>query len=446
MIIAPTTVFYLVCLALPATPDTSDPFSQAISVLRFSFENDETRPYDGDKDFDGLPDDWSRRKGPGFPAYIDTVVDRNRARHGRSSLRFDVNGGPAILYSPVTREVGRIDPFFAYVFQGYLRTQLLEHDAAVVSISFLNHKRQRIQRFVTRPVTGTHQDWVRVRLGPITPLADARFVVIGCHLLQEGGKDVRGAVWFDDLWLGKLPRLKLVTNFATHFRESGKPIQITAEVSGLDSRETSQLEMDLIDGNGDVMKNDVRPLTVAEGPASGRKGRPPSKPVMEVWELPPQEPGFYRVRAKLNHNGAIIRTEETTFAVMHLVHGNRPGEFGWSIGRVPRAMQSENLVDVSFQSGINWLKYPLWGTIDLKDAEQAADVSSLFERLNRRQITPVGLLGNPPTGLRDQFNREWSGVSEVFAMPPSFWYPSGHKLLPGTPVIKARASPAVTLE
>ena len=433
MILAPATAFYLVCCSLPATGIEHDPFGHAVQVLRFSFENDEERLYDGDRDYDGLPDDWTRRKGLGFPTYVRAAIDSDQGRHGTHSLRFKVNGGAASLYSPVTQEVGRIDRLFAYVFQGYVRTQLLEHDAAVFSISFLNQKRQRIQRFLTQPVTGTHRDWVCLRAGPMTPHEDARYVAIGCHLVQSKGRDVRGSVWFDDLWLGRLPRLSLATNFAAHFKERDQPIQITAKVSGLDSTATSQLEMVLVDNsagsdnsdNSDgTLKRETRKLTIPKTAADVDAARASSTPISETWELPLQQPGFYTVRAELIRDGTAIRTEQTTFAVMDLVDRNRPGEFGWSIGKMPKDLQIEALGDLAFQSGINWLKYPLWGIDPSKDPQRCSDISLLFEWLDRRQITPVGLLDNPPPQVRDKFSRDWSGVSEVFSMPSTFWYPS----------------------
>jgi hypothetical protein len=75
-------------------------------------------------------------------------------------------------------------------------------------------------------------------------------------------------------------------------------------------------------------------------------------------------------------------------------------------------------------SGINWIKYPLWQSVHSKDAESTARIINMFDLMQQRQITPVGLLGNPPTDLRRQFADDWTGVSEIFAMPPKFWSPS----------------------
>lgn len=141
----------------------------------------------------------------------------------------------------------RIDPLNSYVLEGYLRTQRLEHDAALISVSFLNHKRQRLQRFLTKPVSGTHRDWVRVRIGGMVPDKETRFVVIGCHLVHDKKMDIRGHVWFDNIALGKLPQMQLSSNHHLHYVQHSAPIDIESYVSGLDPGEEYRLVLQMID-------------------------------------------------------------------------------------------------------------------------------------------------------------------------------------------------------
>ena len=159
---------------------------------------------------------------------------------GVQTCALPIYGGQAINYSPAVH----IDSLHSYVFQGYIRTQLLKNNAALLSVSFLNHKRQRVQRFLSQPVSGTHNDWVRVRIGPIAPRDDVRFVVIGCHLSHGKKMDIEGSVWFDELFLGELPQLSLVSNFHTHFKQRFAPIEITANVSGLNLDQLFSLAVD----------------------------------------------------------------------------------------------------------------------------------------------------------------------------------------------------------
>src|SRR5579872_1308006 len=116
----------------PLAPE--DPFDGAVEVFRYGFEPGE------DRNFDQLPDGWIRRKGSDFPGYVEATIDRERGHGGKGqSLRFRANGGRVILYSkPVV-----IDPYHSYIFRAFVRTQSLDKDAALISVSLLNHKRQR---------------------------------------------------------------------------------------------------------------------------------------------------------------------------------------------------------------------------------------------------------------------------------------------------------------
>jgi hypothetical protein len=175
MILSTTATCHLVCTALMSNFIEQDQYVGAIQVFHYSFENNQ------DRDFDGQPDDWTRRKGPEFPFYVKAEIDPQRGQGESSqSLRFFVNGGPVVFYSPPVK----IDGLHSYVFEGYVRTQLLRNDAVVISLSFLNEKRERIQRVLSRPVTGTHKDWVNVKIGPVIPLKNVRSVVVGCHLVN----------------------------------------------------------------------------------------------------------------------------------------------------------------------------------------------------------------------------------------------------------------------
>jgi hypothetical protein len=226
------------------SPSSATPADGAVEVFHFGFENEE------DRNFDRHPDGWIRRKGPDFPGYVEASIDRERGHGGKGqSLRFKANGGRAILYSnPIV-----IDPYHSYIFRGFIRTQMLENDAAMVSVSLLNAKRQRVQRFLTRPVTGTLKDWREVSLGPIVPHDDVHFVVVGCHLVHNGRMDIRGSAWFDDLWMGELPLFSLESNFQMHFREHDSPVIITSHVDGLDPKHAYRLDLQMTGAEGKLV-------------------------------------------------------------------------------------------------------------------------------------------------------------------------------------------------
>jgi hypothetical protein len=409
-------------------PAAEDPFEGAVEVFRYGFESDE------DRDFDRHPDGWIRRKADNFPGYVEAAIDRDRGHGGKGqSLRFKANGGRVILYSkPVV-----IDPYHSYIFRGYIRTQLLDNDAALVSVSLLNHKRQRVQRFLTRPVTGTFKDWCEVTIGPIVPHDDVHFVVVGCHLVHGSRMDIRGSAWFDDLWMGELPLFSLESNSQTHFREHDSRVVITSHVDGLDPKHCYRLDMQMVDAEGKPVAStafDLKP-----GRSSPQAGeRPPTQPADDWprrekpidWTLNPQPHGFYAVEAVLSRDAKPILTKRTSFAVMDsLSDVADQGEFGWTIKRAEDMTALKELAELASQSGINWLKYPLWGSVSEGGSNTPAQISAFFDELSQRKITPVGLLNEPPPELRSQFARDWTGISEIFTMRTEFWRESIEKVI-----------------
>jgi hypothetical protein len=428
---------------------TEDPFEGAVEVFHFGFEENE------DRNFDRHPDGWIRRKGLDFPGYIEGSIDRERGHGGKgASLCFKANGGRITMYSkPIV-----IDPYHSYVFRGYVRTQMLENDAALVSISLLNHKRQRVQRFLTRPVTGTFKDWTLVTIGPIVPHDDVHFVAIGCHLVPKSRSDIRGAAWFDDLWMGELPLFSLDSNFQSHFREHDAPVVITSHVDGLDPKRAYRLDVAVADAEGQRVAATAFDLSRKPAPSepntdkaagadkpqsAGKSAEHYTKKEKPIdWTVGAQPHGFYAVEAVLSQDGKPILTKRTSFAVMDTLSDIvDQGEFGWTIRHASDMSALKELAELASQAGINWLKYPLWDSVS--DANSAntnsglgggqtptpVQISAFFEELSLRHITPVGLLNEPPRELRSQFARDWTGISELFTMRTEFWRESIEKVI-----------------
>lgn len=391
-----------------------DPFAAATEVLSFSFEENE------DELFDRLPDGWTRRRGTGFPGYVRCQIDDESGQQGTQSLRVDVSGGRVAYYSPFDSRSGRVDPAFNYVFRGYIRTEHLRHDAAVFSVSFLSARRERLQSFQTRPVSGTHPEWVKLELGPVQPHPEARFVTLGCHLMHGREYDISGQVWFDSLWLGKLPRLRLVGDVRAHYLTPDRPIEIDAHVSGLEPGVEFKLFMTLSDVEGQTLEQQSWDLASPSGQSSLLADA--SRRVQ--WKIGPRQQGCYFVKAHLERGGRLMLLSETTIAVMDSARSRSGGEFGWSMTDGPGTLNVHDLAWVAGQAGINWVKLPVWKTVHGEDAIEPLEMTELLERLADQSISTVGLLNDPPASIRRQFASQWAGISEVFALPPEFWGPS----------------------
>lgn len=76
----------LAATAVSVSPDSVGPDQEQSrqqpygTVLSFDFEADE------DREPDGLPDDWNRRRGPGFPTYVACEIDEKHSHIGDQSL------------------------------------------------------------------------------------------------------------------------------------------------------------------------------------------------------------------------------------------------------------------------------------------------------------------------------------------------------------------------
>ncbi|MFO0919617.1 MAG: hypothetical protein U0872_15065 [Planctomycetaceae bacterium] len=259
MILAAAAAGYLAWAACGALPDSDSPAERR--VLHYSFEPRE------DRDADDFPDDWVRRKGVAFPRYVTIVIDGAVGGDGCQSLRMDANGGAAALYSPLTP----IDDLHTYHFQGRLRTRGLKQDVALISVSLLNERRERLQRFLTRAVGGETSEWTSVNIGPIAPAPHVRFVVIGCHLVPGEGTEITGSAWFDDLTLSRSPRLAIESNYESHFRKEGSEINVTSTVSGLEPGRDYEIQFEFRNAEGEILAEHVEALSENSIPAAPQK-------------------------------------------------------------------------------------------------------------------------------------------------------------------------------
>lgn len=396
----------------------------AEEILHYSFEYAPERPYDGDRDHDKIPDEWVRRKGDTFPQYVGCEIDRQHGSHGNQSLRLNLNGGNFAIYSPIHKN--EIDPDYSYVFQGKIRTQKLKNSAAILAVSFLNEKRQRIQHFTSQPITGTWKEWQEVEMKMI-PREDVKYAVIGCHLVNQRARDIRGTVWFDDLRIGRKPRLDTTNHFEDHFKHLGDDnIQLDFKIRGLDDTQKNELYLKLTDSQNQLIDEEVIPV---------------QKKKDISWKPSPEARigvGYYQVYAELRTRTDSSAGEEPaikviadtykSFVVLDLIdqyHADYSmnGEFAWSVN--DDELLTKNLLndmsEITGQAGINWLKYPVWKN---STKSNQSSIVTLFKKAHARGIQPVGVLRSPPPELREKFKADWRGVSEVFNMPRRIWAPS----------------------
>ncbi len=426
---------WVILAAISANPP-AESADNALSnrVVSYSFEANE------DLDYDNLPDDWTRRRGPEFPHYVPIEIDTtSAAAKGKRSLCIHSNGGQAVLYSPPQK----IDSRHTYVFKGFIRTEYVKNDAALISVSFLNHKRQRVQRWLGPAVSGTHADWVPIQLGPLEPDTDVRFVVFGCHLVTGSQVDLAGRVWFDDLSLVQRPRLTFQHDAATHLVSRDRTVRLTTSISGLDALPPRiipnvagstvvpfawlekpanyTLDMALIDRNEHVLQ--THRMTLPTDPPGSDETETTDWLPEYTWSINPPDNGYYVVRTVLKSNETPLADFETVLLVLDWAESVSQGEFGWSLAEAIPDARLDDTLRAARQAGINWLKIPLWSAAYTGGTRGNAKLTSFLAELNTSRITPVAILSDPPPELAKRFAGNWVGVSDLFRQKPSVWWP-----------------------
>jgi hypothetical protein len=397
------------CIASAAVSAVSagfDPFSNATPVASQSFG------IESDRDYDAVPDGWTRRSGDGFPSYIELHLDRRVGRSGVGSLRVAPDGAPAVLYSsPI-----RIDAGHLYVFEAYLRTEHLHSDAALCTVSILDGRKVRLGRYVSAAVSGTHRDWVRVRVGPIEPVAGQRYLVIGCHLVRGKGIDLEGSAWFDDLRVGRTPHLSLAGGEGRFLRPS-QSTRLGVNVTGLEPEAPYRLSLSVKDVSGVELDHTDRDLAVTVIDPDAEP-----EPLATPWAIPGTGTGFYRIDAELKQGAQVVARREAAFVVTESAPAPTESPFGWSFRELPRDMTAEAFAIAVADAGLGRVKLPLWR--EASDRVTAVRAAEMIERLAEREIDVVGVLDPPPDDLRRKFAADWSGTGEIYQLSSDVWAPS----------------------
>ena len=382
-------------------------------------------PFDAswDKNYDRWPDEWSRRKGREFPRYVQVEISEQPTPVGKRSLRIDVNGGAAALYSPPIP----IGPLHRYVLEGLVATEGLQQDRACLSLSLLDGEQNRLGTHYSEK-TRPGQGWQKLRLGPLAPEGDdARFAVIGLHLQPGARPDLTGAVRFGEVWLGRLPRIRLGAGNRHHLFTDPDEATVTLSASGLADEEPGVV-FQLEDASGRLVAEERRRLKTSITPG----GRPPSPEASSGespdrmgtvhWAAPVPGAGFYRVKATVHDGSTAVHRRELNLAVIRPQPGTPGSEFGWTLPDGDKPLPLDALSQLVGEAAIGWVKYPLWCDEHLSE-EQAQELVRFSRELASQGIELVGLLDEPPQALRSQFH-DLRSPAEILTGDGALWYPS----------------------
>ncbi len=380
-----------------------------------------------DANYDDWPDGWRRQRGPQYPHYLAIeIVAEPSARSGRC-LQVTLDGGAAAVYSPPIA----VDATFSYVLEGRLKTAGLKHDQAFFSITFFDAE-GKPRETVTSEKFQTVADWRSVRLGPVSLQDDQiKTAVVGLHVEPRGKQDLRGSVCFDDIWFARLPHMTLSTNSVLNLCDDPGQLQVSCSVRGVAQREP-EITFELLDVDGQSVAAETRqlaghriavPLVEETGPG---RVKPPAGPVYEartVWQPQVDQPGYYRVRASLRHGSQVVRQAIVSLAICQPFERAARGQFGWTLPQGDRSIGLDELEELLPRAGIHWLKFPLWD--DGKDPRRADRVLKFAQRLERDQITMVGMLDTPPPEVAKALpDGAQSSAASLFSADSKVWLPS----------------------
>ena len=407
----------LLILSADASAHTASPLKQAQEVRRWDFEDTD------DKNYDRWPDDWTRRRGKGYPQYLNVEIAKHERLRENSqqtssdpqhALRMELDGGAALVYSPLVE----ISPLFSYVLNGYLKTDGLTHDVAYAAVMFYDKDRQLLETLESVHHTQA-RGWTGFQIGPATPASDrVRWAVIALHLAPTTKADLTGSAMFDDLVFAKLPRVSVSTLSRNNIFTHPSDVEITCQVSGI-SAPDPKVRFELEDIDGKVLATQETAMTPDAPDATSARAFSGSA----TWRPPISEYGFYRVLVSMSDQTSDPMA--TNIAVIQPLPKSKQGEFGWTLPRGDDPVALKDLVTLLEDVGIHWVKFPVWYGDEEKG--RADELAWFAERMSARKINLVGMLDQPPKSVRELFGDQSKlpvvPVASIF-VEPEVWHPA----------------------
>lgn len=368
-----------------------------------------------DADYNGWPDGWTRRKGPGYPHYVKAQIDIEAQDDALDALRIDLNGGAIEVYSPRIP----VDELHEYAVSGDVRTAGLVHDQARIAIDFFDQQDRLLGR-IASAATGGSNPWTKLQTiaGNVRQQQPA-YAVVALVVAPTAQQDLRGTVWFNHVRLLRQPRLMVNSQEPAAVYYDPAEVVVVVKASGLKQR-VDQVSLELLDHRDTVVAQESVSLVGSERDA--RAGGD-SQEYQGAAEWRPSVPGFgfYQVRASLANATARGMQQTTPLVVAEKISAGK-SRFGWSMPTAcaaPGQLISARAVD----SGLGWLKLPLWSQEN--DEERTQTLRELVERASEKNVNCVGILDAPPADIAAKLTDvNLAAAADVFNAPAETWNPS----------------------
>ncbi len=420
----------LILATLAAAPNDPAPLT-AGDVFNCNFEE----PFD--RNYDGWPDGWTRQRSRELPEFLKIGIVRESTNPaaatepassgatkwtGNQCLQIDLNGGGAVISSAPQP----ISTRFTLVLKARIKATGLVHDGAWVELALLDSEGNVVQRKATTPLT-TAAEWTTVEMEPIAAVSEkVTHVVISVHVRPLGKhEDLKGQVWFDDLQILRLPRMRLTSSESTGIYTKREAVEMTCSVSGIHVR-NPRVKFELFDEQERLLAESTSTLLSTQDSAKRANKELPSDGYagQTTWTPPITDYGFYQIRAALLAEDAaeVLLGRTKTVAVLRPFPVPKRSAFGWSLPGGEDTLNYAALATLLGQAGLGWAKIPLWH--DPKDSSAADRAAWFAEQLSIQGIELVGVLDQPPSELRAVFREQGRlEVATVFS-EPELWQPA----------------------
>ena len=352
-----------------------------------------------------VPMDWVKIEGPGLPHYVNGQLSDDQSVSGRSSFRFDLDGGSLIYRYPAGRIKVHGGSF--YRAAAMVRTGPLTNARARLTIYFADIDGHPLKGSIrhSQPFASEAGEWSPLSMQVQAPPM-ASSIVIELGLVQASiwqastlGKsalfeqDIRGQAWFDDVEIDQVPKLQLDTNRPGNCFGRSDTIALHATV-------TDRVTDDLVGRL--AITNAAGQLTFQRSGAMGVQATGEGEQQSATITTPPLPAGWYH--ATLSLTSRSLSVAEASIDVVQL-----PDDLD-SIPPDPRfGMIATDLSPAAWGQlpailtnlGAQRVKLSVWGNGTDVETLPDGQFAKLLERLHELGIAPTACLTAPPPKIAD---------------------------------------------
>jgi hypothetical protein len=367
-----------------------------------------------------LPMHWTKLVGKAYPHYVNGRLATDRARSGRYSFRFDLNGGSLVYrYDPGQIPVRCGAHYKAQVF---VQTTPMQHARARLTAYLVDLNGRAlfdsIRHSRVYSAARDRQDWAPLSVELSASDPKAAFLAVELELLQPAlhaptslgantifPQDIQGTAWFDDLTVAQVPKVRIrPTRPGSIFRQ-GEHVSFDVSVN---DRFTSDLAAQLVvrDALGRVVHQRSGALDVGQEATSVDGDR------HTRLTLPDLAPGWYGATLEMTSGGQSLG--QHTVDLVRLADratGVKPDErFGVIATDLPFDAWAD-LASILPVLAAGRVKLAVWSEGGDIDQSHAALFDHLLVRLQELQITPTAVLLAPPPNVARRINdSSWLGL------------------------------------